>query len=420
MSAVTECETMTDSNPRTSVSADSAFVPGDAVVAKLAVAAMCDLHHPVKRRTAEWAAKNLVDPTLPDRDTACRFWPEGWRMAAEHGIQGLMVDPVYGGAGLDVISALLSFEGLGYGCSDAGLAFALSTQVWTMQPLLEQLGTEEQKQRYLPGLADGSLKGAFTITEANSGSDTFSMTTTFTEDNGEYVINGTKAYVTMAPEADVFIVFATKDPKLGQWGVTAFVVDASAPGLTVGPNRPKMGLRTTPFADVSFENVRVGAGDVLGAVGSGAAIFSNAMVAERAFVLAFQIGAMERQLDDAVRFSRQRTQFNQSIGDFQAVAHRLADMKLRHDNSRLQLYRSAMLFVLGRPSMEAAALAKIQASEAAVASSMDAVLTHGAQGYVTEFGVEQDLRNTAGGVVYGGTSDIQRNIVARLLSEGRG
>jgi alkylation response protein AidB-like acyl-CoA dehydrogenase len=407
---------MNDAHPDT----DSPYT-ADPEITRLAVAAMCDLHHPIKQQTAEWAAKTLVDPTLPERDVACRFWPEGWMQAADHGIHGLMIDPAYGGSGHDVITALLTFEGLGYGCADAGLAFALSTQVWTTQPLLERFGSNEIRQRYLPGLADGSIKGAFCITEANSGSDTFSMSTTFTatdDESATYVLNGVKSYVTMAPEADVFIAFATQDPKLGQWGVTAFVVDAGADGLRVGPNRPKMGLRTTPFADVTFDNVRVGADRVLGSVGSGAAIFSTAMEAERAFVLAFQIGAMERQLDTAVRFSRERRQFDQPIGDFQAVAHRLADMKLRHDNSRLQLYRSAMLFALGRPSMQAAALAKIQASEAAVASSVDAVLTHGAQGYVTEFGVERDLRNTAGGVVYGGTSDVQRNIVARMLTDG--
>ncbi len=234
-------------------------------------------------------------------------------------------------------------------------------------------------------------------------------------DGGSFVLNGHKAYVTMAPEADVFLVFATSDPKLGQWGVTTFIVDATLEGVTVGPNRPKMGLRTTPFADVTFENVELGPESVLGSVGSGAAVFSTAMEAERAFVLAAQIGAMERQLDDAVAYTRSRRQFSQPIGDFQAVSHRLADMKLRHDNARLQLYRAAALFMSGRPSMEAAALAKIQASEAAVASSVDALLTHGARGYVSEFGVERDLRNVAGGIVYGGTSDIQRNIVARML-----
>ncbi len=393
-----------------------------------AIDALTDLDHPVKRKTAEWAAENLDDPTLSERDRDCRFWAEGWTRAAERGITALMVDPGYGGGGHDVIHALLTFEGLGYGCRDAGLAFPLSTQVWTMQPLIERFGTEQQKQRYLPGMCSGELKASFCITEAESGSDTFAMETSFTVEtpSGQegvepvYVLSGTKSYITMAPQADVFIVFATSNPELGQWGVTVFLVDAETPGVSVGPNRPKMGLRTTPFADVSFDRCRLGPGDVLGSIGSGASIFSSAMEAERAFVLAGQIGAMERQLDDAVTFSRTRSQFGQPIGDFQAVSHRLADMKLRHDNARLQLYRAAILDAQGRPSMEAAALAKIQASEAAVASALDAVLTHGAQGYVTEFGVEQDLRNVAGGVVYGGTSDVQRNIVARMLGRRGG
>ncbi len=404
------------------------FDPGSAIDA------LIDIDHPTKRKTAEWAVENLADPTLAERDRDCRFWPEGWARAAERGITGLMVDPAYGGAGHDVFHALLTFEGLGYGCRDAGLVFGLSTQVWTMQPIIERFGSEAQKQRYLPGLCSGELRASFCITEADSGSDSFAMDTSYTvedqrtgasvddrtagasvEAETTYVLSGTKSYITMAPEADVFIVFATADKQLGQWGVTVFIVDRDEPGLSIGPNRPKMGLRTTPFADLTFDGCRLGPDNVLGAPGSGASIFSAAMEAERAFVLAAQIGAMERQLDDAVAYSRQRRQFGQPIGDFQAVSHRLADMKLRHDNARLQLYRAAILDGQGRPSMEAAALAKIQASEAAVASSIDAVLTHGARGYVTEFGVEQDLRNVAGGVVYGGTSDVQRNIVARML-----
>lgn len=390
-------------------------------LAELAVAAITDLHHPVKTETAEWAAKDLDDPTLADRDLACEFWPDGWQRAADRGLLAAWVDPAHGGAGHDVITSLLMYEGLGYGCADTGLAFALSTQAWTMQPVIERFGNDEQKARYLPRLVDGTIKGAFCITESESGSDTFAMASRFEEHPDDsaggtrYILSGSKAYVTMGPEANVFIVFATKDQSMGKWGVSAFLVDADTPGIEPGSNRPKMGLRTAPFCDVRFNEVELGADAVLGSIGSGAAIFSHAMEAERAFVLAAQIGAMERQLDQTVRYSREREQFGHPIGDFQAVSHRLADMKLRHDNSRLQLYRSAMLFALGKPSMEAAALAKIQASESAVDSSMDALLTHGARGYISEYEIERDLRNVAGGVVYGGTSDVQRNIVARML-----
>ncbi len=380
-----------------------------------ALDALLDLKHPVKAAIADWADTSLQPDDLDQRDEQCSFWTEGWQRAADKGLLSLMVDPAFGGAGADIVSGLLWFEGLGYGCPDAGLNFALACQAWTMQPIIERFGTDEQKARYLPSLISGERYGAFTITEAESGSDSFTMGTTYKASDDGYVLNGTKAYVTMAPQADVFVVFATKDPALGSWGVTTFLVDADTPGLTVSANRPKMGLRTTPFADVNFDNCEISTAQRIGPEGSGASIFSSAMEAERAFVLAFQIGAMERQLDDAVAFARTRNQFGKPIGDFQAVSHRLADMKLRHESSRLLLYKAAGLAMQGKPSMEAAALAKIQASEASIASSVDALLTHGARGYVTEFGVERNLRDVAGGVIYGGTSDIQRNIVARML-----
>ncbi len=381
-----------------------------------ALDALLDIDHPTKMAVAKWADEQLTPTDLPTRDEQCAFWAEGWQLAADNGVLGLMVDPEFGGQGADVVTGLLWFEGLGYGCPDAGLNFALACQAWTMQPIVERFGTDEQKARYLPSLISGEKFGAFTITEPDSGSDSFAMSTTCARnDDGAYILNGTKAFVTMAPEADVFVVFATNNPALGSWGVTTFLVDANTPGLTVSANRPKMGLRTTPFADVTFDDCIVPETQRVGPDGAGASIFTSAMEAERAFVLAFQIGAMERQLDDAVGFARNRQQFDKPIGDFQAVSHRLADMKLRHESSRLLLYKAAGLAIEGKPSMEAAALAKIQASEASIASSVDAILTHGARGYVTEFGVERNLRDVAGGVIYGGTSDIQRNIVARML-----
>ncbi len=395
--------------------ADSAAKDPSATTPPTALAAMIDLHHPIKASVVDWAHRELAPTDLDGRDERCEFWHDGWQAAVDKGVLGLMVDPAYGGLGADVVTGLLWYEGIGYACPDAGLVFALACQGWTMQPIVERFGTDEQKATYLPALVDGRLQGAFTITEPDSGSDSFTMGTTYTANDDSYTINGTKAYVTMAPEADVFIVFATKDPALGSWGVTAFLVDADTPGLTVSENRPKMGLRTTPFADLMFDNCTVAASQRIGPEGSGASIFSSAMEAERAFVLAGQIGAMERQLDTAVAYARERQQFGKPIGDFQAVSHRLADMKLRHESSRMLLYKAAALAESGRPSMEAAALAKIQASEASIASSVDAILTHGARGYVTEFGVERNLRDVAGGVIYGGTSDIQRNIVARML-----
>ena len=391
----------------------------EAAQANKALDALVNPDHPTKRKVADWAEAHLRDPELAERDQQCRFWEHGWGRLADEGVLGLLVDRAYGGSGRDVFDALLTFEGLGYGCSDLGLIFAASSTVWTMLPMIERFGSEPQKERYLPDLVAGTKKVAFCMTESGSGSDSFALSTTYTTETvdgaARYVLSGKKSYVTLGPVADVYLVFATSDPALGQWGITVFLVDRDTPGLTVGDNRPKMGLRTTPFGDVQFEGCILGPEQVVAKPGAGAAVFSHAMLSERAFILSPQVGAMERALDDAVGYAQQRRQFDQPIAEFQAVSHRLADMRLRYDNARLQMYRAAILEFQGRPAMDAAALAKIQISEASIASALDAMRTHGATGYLTEFGVEANLRDVAGGVIYGGTNDVQRNLVASLL-----
>lgn len=381
----------------------------------VALRAMLDNQHPDKVRVAEWATENLSDPDLLRRDADCAFWREGWNRAAAYGIQGSVLPTNLGGQGLDLVSAMLRFEGLGLGCDDAGLVFALSAQTWTMQMALERFGSDEQRTRWLPELASGAAIGAFAITEEESGSDAFALQTEATPIDGGYRLNGTKAYVTLAPVCDVLLVFATTNPAVGRCGVTAFLIDIKTPGLSVGPNRSKMGLRTTPFADVTFENCEIPESARIGGEGSGASIFSTAMESERAFLLVGSVGQLERHIDTTVAYANDRTQFGQSIGSFQSVSHEIAEMKFAHETARLMLYKAAALQAEGSPSMMAAALAKLSASEAAVAGAMSAIRVHGARGYVSELGVERGLRDTIGGVIYGGSSGIQRNIIARLL-----
>jgi alkylation response protein AidB-like acyl-CoA dehydrogenase len=391
--------------------------------ASAAVAALVDTDHPIKTKAAEWAATHLVDPDQSDRDRACVFWEQGWARLAEQGILGLLVDPAWGGSGLGAVDTLLHFEGLGYGSNDLGLVFAASSTVWTILPMIERFGSDEQKARYLPGAVDGSHKIAYCMTEAEAGSNSFALATTFrteTVDGVErHVLSGVKSYITLAPVADAFIVFATSDPTLGQWGISAFLVDADTPGVTVTANRPKMGLRTVPFSDVHFDECVLGPEQLLGKPGAGAAMFTHSMVRERAFILSPQVGAMERRLHDAADYARQRQPFGHPIADFQAVGHRLARMRLGHENARLQMYRCALQEGLGQPAMDTAALAKIQISEASIETALDAVRTHGATGYVTEFGVEQHLRDVTGGVIYGGTTDVQNNLIADAILRRR-
>jgi alkylation response protein AidB-like acyl-CoA dehydrogenase len=383
--------------------------------AALALDALLDEKHPEKEKTAQWARSELVDPELTVRDERCEFWSEGWARCAQFGIQGMVVPADLGGRGLDLVTAMLRFEGLGLGCEDAGLVFGLSSQIWTMQMALDRFGSDEQRRRYLPALASGAAIGAFAVSEHESGSDAFSLTTRAERIDGGYRLTGTKAWVSLGPVCDVIMLFATLDPALGRWGVTAFLVDADQPGVEIQPNRPKMGLRTTPFADVVFNGCEVPASARLGAEGAGASIFSTAMESERAFLLAGSVGRLERQIDQAVGYANQRSQFGQAIGGFQSVSHEIAEMKVAHETARLMLYKATALQARGTPSMMAAALAKLSASEAALAGALSSVRVHGARGYVSEFGVERAVRDTMGGVIYGGSSGIQRNIIARLL-----
>lgn len=383
--------------------------------AGLALDALLDGDHPEKRAIDEWARSGLADPGLGGRDERCEFWREGWERCAERGIQGLILPPEVGGQGLDLVTAMLRFEGLGVGCDDGGLVFALSAQIWTMQMALDRFGSEAQRRAVLPGLAAGRQLAAFAVSEPGSGSDAFALTTRAERIDGGYRIEGTKAWVTLAPVCDWIMVFATLDPALGRWGVTAFLLDARQPGVEIQPNTPKMGLRTTPFADVVFRGCEVPESARIGAEGAGAAIFSAAMETERAFLLAGSVGRLERQIADTVGYANQRVQFGQPIGGFQGVSHQIADMKLAHETARLLLYKAVALQARGTPSMMAAALAKLAASEAALAGAVSSLRVHGARGYVAEHGVERVVRDTMGGVIYGGSSDIQRNIVARLL-----
>lgn len=381
----------------------------------VALAALLDDQHPEKVDCTEWARSDLADPRLAERDENCEFWTEGWARCIDKGIQGLIVDPAYGGQGLDLVTAMLRFEGVGVGCDDGGLVFALSSQIWTMQMALERFGSQDQKRRWLPALVDGSALGCFAMSEQASGSDAFALTTTATKVDGGYELDGTKSWVTLAPVADVAIVFATVNAELGRWGVTAFCVDLAGPGIDVQPNRTKMGLRTTPFADIVFDRALVPESARIGGEGSGASIFTTAMESERAFLLAGSVGRLERQIAETVAYANERQQFDQPIGAFQSVAHEIASMKVAHENARNLLYKAAALQARGEPSMMAAVLAKLAASEAAVAGSLSSIRVHGARGFVAEYGVERPMRDSIGGLIYGGTSGVQLNIVARLL-----
>ncbi len=364
-----------------------------------------------RRAVVEFARRELAGTRLTEGE----FPRERWKACADFGIHGLPFPESQGGLGKDVLTTMLAMEALGTICHDRGLLFSIHAHMWSVAMPVLSFGTDGQKARYLPGLCDGSVIGAHAMSEPDSGSDAFGLTTRAERRGDRYVLNGAKTFCTNAPVGDLFVVFATVDRKRGAFGVTAFLVDRGTPGLEVGSPIEKMGLTTSPMAEVILRDCEVPVENLLGKEGMGATIFNHSMGWERSCILATDVGAMERQLDECIKYARDRKQFGKPIGSFQLVAAKVADMKLRLETSRLLLYRTAWKQSRGEMTPLDAAMTKVYISEAAVANGLEALQLHGGYGYMKEFGVERDLRDAIGGRLYSGTSEIQRLLVARHL-----
>ncbi len=362
-------------------------------------------------------AKETLNENLVERDQEGLFSRQLWQKCADYGLLGLAAPKSYGGyqEEVDLLFAMLAMEGFGYGCKDNGLALGLNAQMWTVQIPIAHFGSDAQKEKYLTAFTSGKWIAAHALTEPNAGSDIFSMETLAKKTEGGYILNGKKHLITLAPEADVALVFANINPKLGKWGVTAFLIDKGTPGFTALPTNSKMGLRTVPIGAFEFKDCFIPTENRLGGEGAGFSILNYSLEYDRCCILASQLGAMERQLEETVAFVKERQQFGQSIGKFQSVSNRIADMKLRLETSRLLLYKVAWLKRHGKSALMEAALLKLQLSESFVASSMDAIRSRGGIGFLTATEVERDMRDAVGGVLYAGTSDIQRSIIAKLL-----
>jgi alkylation response protein AidB-like acyl-CoA dehydrogenase len=343
------------------------------------------------------------------------FSHTGWKRCAEFGLHGMPIPEQYGGLGLGLSSLLAVMEGLGYATRDQGLLFSINAHLWTNSIPILQYGTEQQRERYLPGLCRGDLIGANGASEPNAGSDIFAMRMRAERRGDGYVLNGTKMFVTNAPVANVIVAYATVDPALGAMGVTAFIIDRDTAGVTIGRKLEKMGLRTSPMAEVIFEDCKVPAENRLGREGRGVEVFECSMEWERGCILANGLGVMRRQLDECLAHARNRRQFGQPIGKFQSVANRLVDMKVRLETCRPLVYKIGWLKERNRSATIESAMAKLYVSDCLVKSSLDAVQIFGGYGYMTEQQVERDLRDAVGSTLYSGTTEIQRSIIARNL-----
>jgi alkylation response protein AidB-like acyl-CoA dehydrogenase len=374
-----------------------------------------DAERPLVDEIQRFAGEELIDAHVPQRDTSGAFWEDGWRRCASRGLCGLPVPRELGGQGASRVATAAALEALGYRCDDAGLLFALNAHLWSSVVPLWHYGSDEQQRKYLRPLCSGSWVGAHTMTEPGSGSDAFSLSTIAEPDHDEYVITGRKALITNAPRANVFIVFARSPGSEGVIGVSAFLVEANAPGLTIGPPIEKLGLRTAVMSEVSFDHVRVADDSVLGRPGRGARVFGVAMEWERLLITAGQLGALQRSLEEAIAFARDRRQFGVPIAQFQAVSHKLVDARVGIAAARALMYETAWNFDRGATGPAPAAAVKLFAAETAVKLALELLQVHGGWGYTRELPFERRLRDAVGARIYSGTSELMRQVVARSL-----
>lgn len=350
-------------------------------------------------------------PSAPDAD----FPGPKWRQVSEFGLCGLCLPQRFGGLGLDALTTSRLGEAFGRGCEDTGVVFAAFAHLFACaMPILEH-GSETLKARYLPRLASGQWVGANAITEAESGSDVYAMAARAVREGDGYRLNGVKSYVSNGPGADLFLVYAVTRPEHGYFGMSAFVVEKETPGVRVGQPFQKMGLGGAPISSVYFEDCLLPETARLGEEGQGAPIFQASMRWERACLFAAYVGMMERLIERSVEYATSRKQFKKPIGRNQAISHRIADMKLRLESSRLLLYRACWLMDRGEDAGLAIALSKTAISEAAVQCGLDAIQIHGGMGYLAEAGIEQALRDAIPTTLFSGTSEMQRETIARAL-----
>lgn len=367
------------------------------------------------KKSAIEFAELVLNQGNKERERKGEFNQDGWEKCAEFGIQRLPIPEEYGGLGMDILTCVATMEGLGYGCRDSGLLFAINSHIWTCESPILKFGSDYQKTKYLPNLCNGSIKGGHAMTEADAGSDAFSMKCKAEKKGDRYILNGTKMFITNAPIADILLVFAVTDANKGFAGVSAFIVEKDFPGFSVGRPFEMMGLKTCPLGEVILQDCEVPEENRLGKEGGGAAIFNSEMEWERSCLFATHVGAMAKDIEECIRYVNERQQFGKPIGKNQAISHKIADMQVRLELSRLALYKVAWLKAQGKRAPIESAIAKLFVSESYVENCMEALQIHGAYGYSAEMGLERNLRDSIAGKIYSGTSEIQRNIIATFL-----
>lgn len=369
--------------------------------------------HLMIRDAARDFAQNELLPGVIERDTNQTFPHEQIKQLGELGFMGMMVDPNYGGSGLDTLSYVLAMEELSKIDASASVVVSVNNSLvcWG----LDTFGNEEQKAKYLPKLAAGEHIGAFCLSEPEAGSDATSQSTTAVDMGDHYLLNGTKNWITNGGSCEIALVIAQTDREKGHRGINVLIVEKGMEGFVVGQKEDKLGIRGSDTHTLLFNDVKVPKENRIGEDGFGFKFAMKTLSGGRIGIAAQALGIAQGALDLALAYSKERKTFGKPIHDHQAIAFKLADMEMKVEQARLLVYKAAWLKDQGMPYDKESAMAKLAASEAAMWVSTEAVQVHGGYGYVKEYHVERLMRDAKITQIYEGTSEIQRIVISRDL-----
>jgi alkylation response protein AidB-like acyl-CoA dehydrogenase len=369
-------------------------------------------HLAVQAATRDFARNELL-PGVIERDNAQHFEPVLLRKMSELGLLGMMVAPEYGGGGMDTLAYVIAVEEISKVDASAGVIVSVNNSLvcWG----LEKYGTEEQKQQYLTRLASGEVIGAFCLSEPEAGSDATSQHTTAILNGDHYLLNGTKNWITNGNTSSVCIVIAQTHPELKHKGINAFLVEKGWAGFSVGKKEDKMGIRASDTNTLMFSDVKVPAANRIGEDGFGFRFAMNVLNGGRIGIAAQALGIAAGAFELSLKYSKERKTFGKPIAEHQAIQFKLSEMATKIEAARLLVYKAARLKDEGKEYIQAAAMAKLYASEVAMWVTTEAVQVHGGYGYVKEYHVERHMRDAKITQIYEGTSEIQKLVIAREL-----
>jgi butyryl-CoA dehydrogenase len=368
------------------------------------------------QETVRAFARDQVLPKAAELDESGRFPAELVAQMAELGLMGVTVPEELGGAGMDHVCYAVAVEELARACASTAVIMSAHNSL-ACDPILH-FGSEEQKRRFLVPLASGKALGCLALTEPEAGSDAGALRTTAVRDGECYVVSGTKSFITNGPEADVCVLFTTTEPEQKHKGVTAFVLEMEAKGLTVGPRERKLGINASPTSSLALDEVRIPVANRLGAEGEGFKIAMHTLDGGRIGIAAQALGIARASLEESIAYAKTRKAFGQTIAEFQAIQWMLADMATELDAARLLTWRAAWTRDQGRRHSKESAMAKLFASETAMRSAVKAVQIHGGYGYIKDYPAERHFRDAKITEIYEGTSEIQRLVIASAILKG--